>query len=903
MSNELPLNTRLCDLLEDAGIDVREEEPQPDGSRIDIQCFIDGHSIAIEAEHGYSNAKRASAIADADAKLKRRVCVVAIALVYPDEMRSRRDLIDGEVQACVRTADFMPSAGTTQWRRIKVGEFAEYLRQAPNELGAPHVLAAKAEVAIKKAAAQLSAEESASLLANIGEVARQTTVEGVLTDLLTAIMFHVKLDAIRNQVDPLADAMSDDGRMYEGEWPPMTVQQCIDSAQVAQNFRSAWVSWLAVDYRQILEWSCSIVDAMPVGPSRNTALQILAEAAIDIQSTAGGQHHDLVGITFCQSLKSAKNDGSMYTTIPAATMLVNLMFDDADVDWEDYDSVSSLRIVDFACGTGTLLIAAANYILQHEKTGRRDDIARGLLEQMLYGFDVNNRAIFQTATGLGMIAPRVAFMEMHLYSLVLGIDKDGNGKLGSLEMLEGINQLSLNPRPTIGQRIDAAPAPIETSTFTMAIMNPPYTRNSKRHHQFPKDIKSALSRREDELYQGTSISHTGNIGGFVLLADKRLAMEGGRLALVGPTAWAAGKSGAGIRKDLAERFHIKYLIVSYDPRRIYHSGNTSIGEMLLVAERKRQDEDRPTTVVKLTTNPQTASDAAACVASIVSDMGSNPEWGFVDSIPRDRIEKGDWSALQFASNDLYDFATTQLWQKTLGKLVEVTTIGRRVHEHMKKCNPKESHATPALYDHNVQHCDRLLVPPDEYVNPKSGNKRALKYLNRVHRLKLPSRLSLTSVKNVACLTTVPSVGAAWQSGVPVINGNHAPEDVEKAIAMILNSTPGKVGMLLVRTNLKPSYPSFSIDELLRIPMPAVGKLGTEQMATLTDAFDELAGVPRLSFPYAHECRVQLAIDDAVCEALDFDKELCREARHLLAREPMVTGKPYEFNPVTQPQIV
>ena len=95
------------------------------------------------------------------------------------------------------------------------------------------------------------------MLANIGEVARQTTVEGVLTDLLTAIMFHVKLDAIRNQVDPLADAMSDDGRMYEGEWPPMTVQQCIDSAQVARNFRSAWVSWLAVDYRQILEWSCS----------------------------------------------------------------------------------------------------------------------------------------------------------------------------------------------------------------------------------------------------------------------------------------------------------------------------------------------------------------------------------------------------------------------------------------------------------------------------------------------------------------------------------------------------------------------------------------------------------------------------------------------------------------------
>ena len=59
----------------------------------------------------------------------------------------------------------------------------------------------------------------------------------------------------------------------------------------------------------------------------------------------------------------------------------------------------------------------------------------------------------------------------------------------------------------------------------------------------------------------------------------------------------------------------------------------------------------------------------------------------------------------------------------------------------------------------------------------------------------------------------------------------------------------------------------------------------------------------MSLPDAHECRVQLAIDEAVCEALDFDKELCREARHLLAREPMVTGKPYDFNPVAQAQIV
>ena len=44
---------------------------------------------------------------------------------------------------------------------------------------------------------------------------------------------------------------------------------------------------------------------------------------------------------------------------------------------------------------------------------------------------------------------------------------------------------------------------------------------------------------------------------------------------------------------------------------------------------------------------------------------------------------------------------------------------------------------------------------------------------------------------------------------------------------------------------------------------------------------------------------RLAIDRAVCEQLAFDEGLCQMARHLLAQEPMVTGKRYEFGPAAQ----
>ena len=54
--------------------------------------------------------------------------------------------------------------------------------------------------------------------------------------------------------------------------------------------------------------------------------------------------------------------GSFYTTTAAATLLANLAIREDLCDWADPHAIARLRITDPACGTGTLLMAAAERI-------------------------------------------------------------------------------------------------------------------------------------------------------------------------------------------------------------------------------------------------------------------------------------------------------------------------------------------------------------------------------------------------------------------------------------------------------------------------------------------------------------------------------------------------------------
>ena len=119
--------------------------------------------------------------------------------------------------------------------------------------------------------------------------------------------------------------------------------------------------------------------------------ECLKRAAAEIAETGTIRRHDVAGRIFHRLLDTRKFLATNYTTIPAAIMLAGLAFDErsecwSGIDFADAQSFADLRIVDPACGSGTLLMAAAQEILKRGRQAGSDDggereVVRSILER------------------------------------------------------------------------------------------------------------------------------------------------------------------------------------------------------------------------------------------------------------------------------------------------------------------------------------------------------------------------------------------------------------------------------------------------------------------------------------------------------------------------------------------
>ncbi len=499
--------------------------------------------------------------------------------------------------------------------------------------------------------------------------------------------------------------------------------QPVSQARVAGRFArrrllDQWDAILNIDYYPIFNMARSVVSEL----SGVTAADVLDECdrtADRLLEMGTVGRHDLAGRIFNQLIAERKLLAAFYTSIPAATLLSGLALTPErwpGMDWSDPARLRELQVVDPACGTGTLLMAAYQQIMQNRSGSggpAPDDAAlhRALVEHTLFGADVVPSAIHITAATLAAMSPSVSFQEMQLHSLIMGVDKESVAKrgpfgrrprdikLGSLDWLQD-DEAQSSFSATLEQigAVGSAGKLVDRPRADLVISNPPYTRRGSdggkgealaRVLDVPEsdaETRKAITRRTSQLLKGTPATQTaGHAASFTVLAD-RLVKPGGRVALVLPVTALAGESWRRVRAMLANRYAIELVISSHDPDLRSMSFDTHIAEVLLLARRLRPSE-RPTrrgVFVNLWQAPRRETDALALANAINATAsgalhrsdgppiggspllvgGKEPEdqWGEVLDGP---VDGGPWTASRWKQGQTGQFAAAlergELW--------------------------------------------------------------------------------------------------------------------------------------------------------------------------------------------------------------------------------------------------
>ena len=454
-----------------------------------------------------------------------------------------------------------------------------------------------------------------------------------------------------------------------------------------------WDDILEIDYYPIFGMARDVARLM----SEMESADVLGLCATTASNMLGMQvvgRHDLAGRIFNRLIADRKLLAAFYTSIPAATLLAGLALSPdkwSDVDWSDVAALENLRVVDPACGTGTLLMAAYHQILQNHASSSNaapEDAAlhKALVENILFGADVVQAAIHLTAATLAAMSPTVSFDQMELHTLRIGVDEDGKVSLGSLDWLQALETQSFfsATEEQIGATSGTGSL-VSRPRADLVICNPPYTRRGAdgssedaiaRVFSVPSGDEvsmDAIKKRTSELLRGTPANQkAGHGSSFSVLAD-RMVNPGGRIAFVLPVTAIAGVSWRQVRRMLTSRFDLEFVVSSHDPKLRSMSFDTSIAEILLVA-RKLGEGESPTgrgVFVNLWRAPYRETDALALVKAINTvsahpalradgpPVGGSPliiggeQWGEILDGP---LEDGPWKAARWKNGATGQFA-------------------------------------------------------------------------------------------------------------------------------------------------------------------------------------------------------------------------------------------------------
>ena len=255
--------------------------------------------------------------------------------------------------------------------------------------------------------------------------------------LLNTMIFHEVLSAQRSEVKSLRKLKRDFQTGLLTQWEKIQHD---------------------INYKPIFSLARIVLEALPTGRQTEFVLAELKKIAISVVSSGVQLRHDLMGRIYHKLLLETMGGyyATYYTSVPAAVLISDLLVKTPNPAWDfgNLSEVSGLKVIDPACGSGTLLASTYssirdNLILHNAAPTPRelDSLHKAMMEKGLFGFDVLDYAAHLSLTTLSLQNQRSKFAGSRIRTLRNRVDNDGMVYLGTLDFLNPQSLLSVKIRP------------------------------------------------------------------------------------------------------------------------------------------------------------------------------------------------------------------------------------------------------------------------------------------------------------------------------------------------------------------------------------------------------------------------------------------------------------------------
>ena len=873
-----------------------------------------------------------------------RVIEAAIALRYPNEVGEAHDLHSAlstaQLSYCVFTenggASRFPDSG---WLNGSTEDLADMVRLVSVPQHAVDRATTTLQEGIDGAAKFLDEIDQTrpgitnALAALLGMANVPQTRRMACAIIANALVFHDHIAGMHARIKSLAHACGDDVDNPQGE------------------VLAAWAVILSINYWPIFAISKDILEHLDSADAARI-LRRLRNTAQAVNATGVENAHDLTGRIFQRLIADRKYLATFYTLPASAALLARLAVAKLQgIDWSSAEEIGNLRVGDFACGTGALLSAVYDQIAaRHERAGGdARKLHNVMMEEVLYGCDVMPSAIHITGSTLSGVEPAVGFSKSRLYTMPYGRQKDGSVMIGSLELLQSSNVLTLfntsDPAMRTGSAGEETAAQIRTEIpdggYDLLIMNPPFT-SATNHEGAHADItnpafaafdasdadQTEMGARANRLAQKTC--YHGNAGiasAFAALAHRKLKL-GGVLALVLPLSATAGLSWQGLRKTLADHYtELTVLsIAAADNDDLSFSSDTGMAECLIVARRLRVneppgDENR---FISLSRRPQGFAHASSLAIEALDGgptrriqdgpYGATPLMvgeelaGRMITAPHSP-DGASWGAVRLSdfsvAQTAYALSQSRLWPPgtasstelkmallgDVGKLglVDRDITGPTPRGPFNRVPSSPTATYPALWSHDAKRETQIVCAPDSQLQVKQGmeDKGAITW-STASRSHLNRDFRFNSQPLAVAFTEQASIGGrAWPNVI------FDDKRFDYAFAVWGNSTLGLLCFWWRSNRQVAGRGTTTIRAAESLPALDFRCLMDEQLLMAEMIFEEFRDKD-LKPAYLTDADPNRALLDrrVICDLLGFGEDIYEAVRRLSAKwcaEPSVHG--------------